>query len=344
MTESKAIAVTLDEAVRVLTDAPSVLIFIHQNPDGDALGSGFALAQMLRGMGKTARVVCADEIPHRLCFLMRGQDDCAYTEGMESDYALLCAVDTASTAQLGALSPLAEKITLSLDHHEQNDPFCAHCTVPTASAAGEVLFDLYGLFVAEGQLTPSADIARLLYAAIVSDTGSFKFSNTTKTTLLKAAELLEAISTAEDGGDDLAMLNHRLFSCRTLSELYAQRTAIDSLRLFFDGALGVVLLTEEMLTQNGLSREDFGDIVGIPRSIEGVRIALSVKQSETDPTSFRISSRATEDLDVASVCASFGGGGHRRAAGCTVTAPDAESAIAIVTEAFGRLLGAEDAT
>lgn len=343
MTANKVTPVTLDEAARRLMDAPSVLVFIHQNPDGDALGSGFALAQMLRGMGKTARVVCADEIPHRLRFLMRGQEDCAYTEGMESEYALLCAVDTASTAQLGTLSPLAENISLSLDHHAQNEPFCAHCTAPDASAAGELLFDLYAWFCAEGHLAMSADICRLLYAAIVSDTGSFKFSNTTKDTLLKAAELLDAISRAEDGGDDLAMINHRLFECRTMQELYAQRAGIDALRLFCGGALGIVLLTAEMLTQNGLSRADFGNAVGIPRTLEGVRIALSVKQDETEPTSWRISARATEDIDVSAVCASFGGGGHRRAAGCSITAPDAESALAIVVDAFGKALGAEDA-
>ncbi len=334
-------AVTLDAAAERLLDAERVLIFIHQNPDGDALGSAFALARMLRDMGKTARVVCTDSVPHRLAFLMSGQDDLAYTDGMENAYDLLCAVDTASTAQLGDLAPLAEKITLSLDHHLQNEPFCAHCTVPDAAAAGELLFDLYELYLSAGHLRESADICRLLYTAIVSDTGSFKFSNTTRDTLMKAASLLETISTATDGGDDLAMINHRLFESRTLSELYAQRTGIDALRLAHDGEIGIVLLTADMLRQNGLSREDFSNAVGIPRSLEGVRIALSVKQSETDPTEWRVSSRATEDIDVSAVCASFGGGGHRRAAGCTVHAPDAESAFSLVATAFGQVLDRE---
>ena len=96
-----------------------------------------------------------------------------------------------------------------------------------------------------------------------------------------------------------------------------------------------------MLADTGLTRTDFGDIVGLPRSLEGVRIALSVKQDETEPTQWRVSSRSTEDLDVSSVCASFGGGGHRRAAGCSITAPDAESALAVVVDAFSKLLDAE---
>ena len=292
-------------------------------------------------MGKEARVVCADDVPHRLRFLMRAQEDCRYTDGMESAYDLLCAVDTASTAQLGTLAPLAQKITLSLDHHEQNEPFCSHCTAPDASAAGELLFDLYTWLCAEEYLPMTADICRLLYTAIVSDTGSFKFSNTTKATFLKAAALFEAIAGAEDDGDDIAMINHRLFECRTLTELHAQRAAIDALHLVCGGQIGVVLFTTDTLHECGLTYEDISNAVGVPRSLAGVKIALSVKQSDTDPTSWRVSSRATEDIDVAAVCVSFGGGGHRRAAGCTITAPDADTALAIVAEAFGKAIDAE---
>ena len=334
MTTNEFPVLTLREAADRLKTAGRVLICIHQHPDGDAVGSGFALAEMLRGMGKSARVVCGDEIPHRLRFLMREQMDAAYTEGMEEDYDLLCAVDTASVAQLGALAPLAEKITLSIDHHEKNTPFCPHCTRGDASAAGEVLFDL----ASAGEFPLTADVSRLLYAAVVSDTGSFRFANTTKETMQKAAVLLGNVSAATDGGDDLAMINHRLFQCCTMSELRAQRAGIDALRLTRGGRLGIVVFTAEMLRENDLTSEDIGNIVDLPRAVDGVQIALSVKQSETDPTGWRVSSRASVDVDVSAVCAVFGGGGHRRAAGCTVTAPDAETAFAIVERAFGDAL------
>ncbi len=342
MSKDNVTAITLLDAADRLLNGERVLIFIHQNPDGDAVGSGFALALMLRNMGKTAFVVCADEIPRRLRFLMRGQEDCRYTEGMEDGYDLLCAVDTASQAQLGGLSSLASAITLSLDHHASGEAFCNHCTFADASAAGELLTDLYSVFVAAGHLSPSADICRLLYAAIVSDTGSFKFANTTRETLLKTADLVGVIAQADDGGDDLAMINHRMFECRTLSELYAQRAGIDALRLAHNGELGIVLFTADMLEKNGITPEDIGNIVGLPRTLEGVKIALSVKQSKDDSTLWRVSSRATVDVDVSAVCASFGGGGHRRAAGCTVTAPDAETAFSIVVNAFGAALDAAD--
>lgn len=340
MTENNASfpVLSIDEACERLLAVNSALILIHQNPDGDAVGSGFALAQILRAMGKRTRVICADEIPHRLQFLLRGQTECSYHAGMENEYDLLCAVDTASPSQLGALSHLVGKIELSIDHHAINEPYCDNCTVPAAAAAGELIYALYRTLTACGKLRPSADICRLMYTAVVSDTGSFKYSNTTRDTLLAAADMVGEICAADDGGDDTAMLCHRLFECRSLCELYAQKAGIDALRIVHGGELGVVLFTSAMLEEAGITREDVGNIVGLPRTVEGVKIALSIKQSEEDPCEWRVSSRAVCDVDVAAVCASFGGGGHRRAAGCTVHAPDAESALSLVVEAFGRAL------
>ena len=325
---------TLADAAAVLCRGERVLIFIHHNPDGDAAGSAFALAQMLRQMGKAARVVCADPIPKRLRFTLREQEDWLYTEGMENEYDLLCAVDTASVGQLGTLGHLAEKMAVSIDHHGMGEAFCPAFVQPEASAAGEILFDLYRMWQEEGNLHADADIARLLYTAIVSDTGSFKYSNTTKKTLLAAAELVGEIQSAADGGDDVAMLCHRLFECRTLTELLAQRAGIDALRLMHEGELGIVLFTQQMLADNGLTMEDIANVIGLPRTVDGVKVALAIKQSPDDPTLWRISSRANCDVDVSAVCAAFGGGGHKRAAGCSISAPDADTALAIACEAF----------
>ena len=329
---------TLAEVSGVLCRARRILIVTHRSPDGDALGSSFALAQMLRRMGKTARVICEDAASKRLRFTLREQEDCCYTEGMEAEYDLLCAVDTASVGQLGSLGHLAEKIGVSIDHHGTGEVFCPAFVDPVASAAGEILFDLYRLWQEEGKLTADADIARLLYTAIVSDTGSFKYSNTTKKTMLAAAELMGEIQSATDEGDDVPMLCHRLFECRTLTELRAQRTGIDALRLECDGQLGIVLFTQDMLRDNGLTMEDIANAIGLPRTVDGVKIALAIKQSPDDPTQWRISSRSNCDLDVSAVCATFGGGGHKRAAGCSISAPDADGAIAAAIAAFGTLL------
>ena len=123
----KVSAIPLTEATLRLLEARRVLLFIHRSPDGDAVGSGFALREMLRELGKDAFVVSADPIPERLSFLLRGQADCVYRPGMEEEYDLLCAVDTASPAQLGSLAPMAEKIALSFDHHGMNEPLGCFC-------------------------------------------------------------------------------------------------------------------------------------------------------------------------------------------------------------------------
>ena len=335
---------TLSAVSDILCRARRVLIFIHHNPDGDAAGSAFALSQMLRRMGKITCVVCADPMPKRLRFTLREQEDWVYTAGMESEYDLLCAVDTASVGQLGTLGHLADKIGVSIDHHGTGEVFCPAFVDPAASAAGEILFDLYQMWREEGKLSPDADIARLLYTAIVSDTGSFKYSNTTKKTMLAAAELMGEIQSATDGGDDIPMLCHRLFECRTMTELRAQRAGIDALRLECDGQLGIVLFTQDMLRENGLTMEDIANVIGLPRTVDGVKIALAIKQSPDAPTTWRISSRANVDVDVSAVCASFGGGGHKRAAGCSICASDAETALATAVTAFGKLLAnAEEA-
>ena len=173
---------SLEEAATRLETANRILLLIHQNPDGDAVGSGFALKRMLCAMGKAVHLICADPIPKRLAFLMWAQEDCAYREGMEDEYDLLCAVDTASVTQLGALGHLASRIGISLDHHGMNDPFCPHYTDPSASAAGEVLYSFARHWEERGLIGRDADVSRALYTAIVSDTGSFKYSNTTKNT------------------------------------------------------------------------------------------------------------------------------------------------------------------
>jgi phosphoesterase RecJ-like protein len=247
-------------------------------------------------------------------------------------------VDTASVGQLGELCHLADKIGVSIDHHGTGEIFCPAFVDPAASAAGEILFDLYRMWQETGRIQANADIARLLYTAIVSDTGSFKYSNTTKKTMLAAAELIGEIQSATDGGDDIPMLCHRLFECRTLTELRAQRAGIDALRLEHEGELGIVLFTQAMLHDNGLTMEDIANVIGLPRTVDGVKIALAIKQSPDDPTTWRISSRANVDVDVSAVCATFGGGGHKRAAGCSIVAPDAETAAAIAIEAFGEAL------
>ena len=250
---------------------------------------------------------------------------------------MICSVDVASPMQLGELGCLLSVVDFMIDHHGTGEPFAPHWIDEHASACGEMLYDIYCELSSRGHFEVHPEAARRIYAAIVSDTGSFKFSNTTTKTHLIAAGLVDVINTAADGGMDTAAVCRSLFGQRTLREMQAQALAITNLLLFCGGRLGVVLFTAEMLAAAGLTEEDIGNAVDTPRSLEGVQIGLSIRQLG-DTNTYKVSSRANGDYDCAAVCAAFGGGGHTRAAGCTIEAATPADAVALVVTAFSSAL------
>ncbi|MBE6598259.1 MAG: bifunctional oligoribonuclease/PAP phosphatase NrnA [Ruminococcaceae bacterium] len=317
----------------LLERGKKVLILSHVNPDGDTVGSAFALKAIVTALGGEARCVCANEPARRLRFLYIDQEDCTYT-GDAAEYDLVLSIDVASPGQLGALDGLIPEIDLMIDHHGMGTPYATNYVDPTASAAGEIVFAIYSELKNRGKIGALPNAARRMYAAIVSDTGSFKFSNTTPLTHRIAAELVAEINGADDGGGDTADVCRSLFGQRTLKELIAQMIAIQNLRFYGDGALGAVLFTRDMLEEAGLTDDDIGNSVETPRGVEGVLVGISLRQSADDPCSFKVSSRANANIDVAAVCANFGGGGHVRAAGCTITADTPEEALETAVNAF----------
>lgn len=332
--------ISVEEICDILEDCPRMLILTHVNPDGDCIGSAFALKHMVEAVGGTARCVCPSELPRRLQFLMTGQDDMHLaTDGMSlsealDEYDVICSVDVASPMQLGELSCFSEQVDFMIDHHGVGTRFAPYLLDETASATGEILYDVYATLAARQVFESLPDAARRIYAAMVSDTGSFKFSNTTPKTHLIAADLVNIINTANDGGMDTADVCRSLFGQRTLKELTAQMLAIQNLHFYEDGALGVVTFTQQMLADAGLTEEEIGNVVDTPRGVEGVLVGLSIRQTAADPRAYKVSSRANVECDVSAVCASFGGGGHVRAAGCTIEADSMEDAENMVVGAF----------
>ena len=324
---------TLPEIAEKISTGVRALILTHVNPDGDCIGSAFALLGLIRACGGDGRVACPTEVPKRLRFMCGDQED--FTADDADEFDLIIAVDVASPIQLGELGSLIGKIDIMIDHHGMGEAFADNYIDHKSAAAGEIIFELYKLIRENGKVGSLPSVARLIYGAIISDTGSFKQSNTTPKTHLIASELVGEINGAQDGGADTTEVARSLFGQRTLTELRAQMVAIQNLRLYEDGRLGVVLFTRDMLADAGLTDEDIGNAVETPRGVEGVLVGLSLKQSPTDPTQYRVSSRANADIDCSAVCAKFGGGGHVRAAGCTVCGDTPEEALAVATSAFG---------
>lgn len=309
---------------QLLVPAPTCVVF-HARPDGDAIGSAFALAAFLRATGSPSYCLCADEVPERLAFLVEGMQESVSLDSLPAGFenARVVTVDTASPAQMGALwETLGCRVSLMIDHHETGTPYADHLILPEAAACGEIVFDL---IAAWGGDAPCA-CAALLYAAISSDTGGFRFSNVTKETHLRAAALV-------DSGIDVAEISRRLFETKSMQVLRAEQLGFEKLHLFCGGKVGMSTVSFEDKTFNKLRDEHLSTVVDVVRAVAGVEIAVAIRQP-TEERAFRVSMRANGDYDVAAVCAAFGGGGHRRAAGATVTAKDAEEVEHLVLKAI----------
>ena len=309
---------------RLLPPQPTCILF-HIHPDADAVGSAFALAAFLTSQGSPCYCLCADEVPTRLSFLIESIQESVLPESLPEGFeqARFISVDTASPSQLGALHALyGDRISLMIDHHETGTPYADHLIVPDAAACGEIVFDL---IKASGKEMPS-DCASLLYAAISGDTGGFRFSNVTKDTHLRAAALVES-------GVDVAEISHKLFGVKSFPVLRAEQLGFDKLHLYDKGRIGISTISFEDKQFNKLCDEHLSSVVDVVRSVEGVEIAVVIRQIEKE-RAFRVSMRANVDFDVAAVCAKFGGGGHRRAAGATVEAKDVEEAERLVLDAI----------
>lgn len=328
-------ALTLREVAEELMRPKDTLITCHVKPDGDCLGSAFALKLLLRLLGSRAWVVCAEEYPHRLEFLLDGEQTSVLPESIPSDFCdpRVVAVDTASPGQAGALYELyAERYLLSIDHHGRGTPFSDHYIDPEASAAGELIFRLATLLASDGVITEiPLDVATRIYAAITSDTGSFKYANTTPEALRAAADLVSA-------GVDVAEVNRHLFSSIPYLQMAAQYEGFRRLRFYENGRIASIVFPYEAKEALGIRDEHTETLVDLARVIEGVEIAFVLKQPTPDAV-FRLSTRSSVDFDVSAVCAVFGGGGHVRAAGATITdsASIEDAEVRVLTEILNRM-------
>ena len=326
-------ALDLDRVLEILSKPAPTCILFHVHPDADAVGSAFALAAFLRTMGSRCYCLCADEMPERLAFLVKDfPQTSVLPESLPAEFenARFITVDTASPQQLGRLYELyGDRISLMIDHHEKGEPYADNLIRPGAAACGEIIFDL----IAASRRNTSKHCAALLYAAISSDTGGFRFSNVSAGTFLRAAALVET------GQVDVAALSHQLFEVKTKEILCAERLAFDNLHLYEEGRIGISAISLAEKQANGLTDEHLTTAVDVVRSVEGVEIAVALRQPDTSGK-FRVSMRANVDFDVSAVCATFGGGGHVRAAGATVTAPNVAAAeskvLAALLEARGQ--------
>lgn len=327
MTQFKSLS--LDALCERLCENKKTLIIYHIRSDADAVGSAFALKELLRLMDIPAVCACSDEVPERLRFLSEdAQGSVVPEEGMALGHERVISVDSASPAQLGDMFTLLRRdVDIMIDHHETGTVYADNYIVPTAAATGEIIFTIAKKLLADGKIpliTPR--VYTCVYAAISSDTGGFRFANVTPTTHRIAAELME-------GGIDTADINHKLFSSKSHAQLTAEGEAARRLHLYCDGRVACVAMPYADRVALGLTDNDMETVIDIPRSLCGVEVAFFVRQI-VEGTKYRVSMRSSVDFDVSAVCRRFGGGGHVRASGCSIEAPDIATAEKMLVDAI----------
>ena len=295
----------IDKIAEVLSQKDNFVIIPHRNPDGDCLGSAVGLAYGLRSMGKTAYVSLPNAPGDRLLFMW--DEALATPENFEYDVCI--AVDVASTYMMAQLEDEIfnqAPCTVCLDHHGTNKGYAEYSFVDgDAAACGEVIYRL----LRHMNVDIDADIASSLYAAIASDTGSFRYSNTTGDTHRITAELI-------DLGADASGIMKRLFEIKKRSELSAMAGIVANMEYHFDGKVCLTYVDSELLEKYGVTFDGVDEYVGIPRTVEGVEVGVFFKCY--GPAETKVSFRSNDYVDVSALAASIGGGGHIRAAGATV--------------------------
>ena len=304
---------TRTEVAAWLQQRNDFLILSHRRPDGDTLGSTAALCLGLRQLGKRAHIL---ENPETTVLYRHLHQGLTKPQAEEGD--VLISVDVASPGMLGeSARPLLEKIALRIDHHCTATSFTPDELVDgDAGACGEIIYDV----LMEMGVKLDKPLAEALYTAVSTDTGCFRYANTTDHSFLVAAACAAA-------GGDLHTINQQIFDTNSFARLKMQSWIIENLRFFRDGQIAVCALPLSVEKAIGVNEDDMENISGFPRSIAGVKIAATLRQ--TGDGKVKISVRALPGYDASLVCARFGGGGHKGAAGANTDLPLAEAADAV---------------
>ena len=291
--------ITLKDCADILGRYRSFLILTHASPDGDTLGSAFALKRALQKIGKPSQVVCNDEIPQKYSFLW---------DGITNDpvnFEAVIAVDVADRKLLGDKinAEFGDKIVLAIDHHLSHRDYAENTFLLGNASNAENIF----ILINEMGIDIDKGIATCIYCGAATDTGCFLFTNTTAETHKTAAVLI-------DKGADFALVNRKMFETKTVSYLKLEQMALSTIELHFGGKCAVMKITQDMFRESRSNDGECDGIASLPRKIEGVLIGITIREKENG--NYKVSIRTVEPYDAAEICAHFGGGGHNRAAGC----------------------------
>ena len=314
---NKATNITLEQVAKFFLEHDDFLILSHASPDGDTFGCSYALCGALQRIGKRAAIACADPLSERFAYMRRAVEVQKFTE------QTIVTVDVADKVLLGKLEETyGSRIDLAIDHHVSHVPFAKLTYVDDSAAANaEIIYDIILLIGAE----LNEHIAACLYTGISTDTGCFKYPSTTRATHEKAGRLMEYDFNA-------AEINYIMFDMKTKARIKLEQKVFESIEFFAEDRGAVVMLTKELM--DSVDAEDVNSIAALPRQIQGVEIGIVLKERDDG---WKASMRSS-NVNVQEICGRFGGGGHIRAAGCSLKNMTAQQAKEKIIEAAAEAL------
>ncbi len=304
---------TRTETARFLEDHDNFTILSHRRPDGDTIGSTAALCLGLRQLGKTAHVLYNGEVSPRFQWLHEGLTKTCAEEG-----DCIVSADVASPGMLPkAFEQLLGKIALRIDHHGSATSFTdAELVDPASASCAELVWDV----LEEMGVQMDRSIAEAVYVGLSTDTGCFRYSNTTAHTFATAARCAGA-------GARVYELNQELFETNTLGRLKMQAWIVDHMKLLRGGEMAIIAIPKAVEEGIGVTEDDMDNISSFPRTVAGVCMAATLRQTGDGET--KMSVRAVPGYDATRVTVPFGGGGHKGAAGASFRLSLEEAAAAV---------------
>ncbi len=289
--------IDLLDAAEFLRGRDYFQIYSHISPDGDTTGSAYALCRALQKTGRKARIVCAEQFSKKFSYMYNG------IEKQEFTPETFVAVDVADKKLLGHYEKDACKIQLAIDHHLSHIEFAEKILIDSGAAAcSEVVFRLISALGVE----MDEKIAACIYTGIATDTGCFCYPNTTAQSHLITAQLMKYAFNIEE-------INYTLFDLKSRARIKVEQKVLSEIEFFCDGKCAMAVLTKEMLASVDI--EETNGLSSIAKQIEGVEVGVTIKEKEG---AWKISMRSARTADVEKICKEFGGGGHLKAAGCTI--------------------------
>jgi len=301
----------MNEIAKMLKKYKKFLITSHVNPEGDSLGSQLAAANLLRAMEKNFTIVNHDRVPAHYEFLPEADLVKAVSEITKTDFDAALVLDCPNLERTGSVKPLVEKVkhVINIDHHVSNENFGEiNWVKPDVSSVGEMIYRLYKKLGCK--ITREA--ALFLYISILTDTGSFNYSNT-------SAATHEIVSDLLGHGIEPYRVTRRIYENKTPGDIKLLGKALESLTITGGGKIAFMAIRKKQFRQTGTMPSSCENFVNFARSVRGVEVAVFFREDLKKKGLFHISFRSSRKADVNKIARALGGGGHKKAAGCLRT-------------------------